>query len=134
MRRRNSASFPTQTYAAGDTATVSWGYFVLTVICSCVLAAGFFLAAKQHFNTMDYGMRNSKLRKQVEELQTEQRRLMLAREISLSPTEIKRVAGTLVLGPAGKLRWFKQRSPSPILLAPPQKPRPQRRTTAVLMY
>lgn len=81
--------------APRDTSTVSWGYFVLTVVCACVLAAGFFLAARQHFNTMDFGFKNGKLRKQVEDLQTERRRLLLAREASMSPAEIKRAARSL---------------------------------------
>ena len=49
MRSRNSASFAVPIYAQRDTTSVSWGYFILTVVCACVLAAGFFLAAKQHF-------------------------------------------------------------------------------------
>ena len=95
MRRRNSASFAMPTYAARDATSVSWGYFILTVACACVLAAGFFLAARQHFNTMEFGFKNGKLRNQVEDLQTEKRRLMLAREVSLSPAEIKRAAKNL---------------------------------------
>ena len=103
MRRRSSASFATPAYVARDTVSISWGYFVITAICACVLAAGFFLAAKQHFNTMDFGMKNSKLRKQVEDLQTEKRRLLLAREVSLSPAEIKRAARTLGFRERGEI-------------------------------
>jgi len=95
MRSRNSASFATPIYARQEAASVSWGYFILTVVCACVLAAGFFLAAKQHFNTMDYGMKNSSLRKQIEDLQTEKRRLLLAREVSMSPNEIRKSARNL---------------------------------------
>jgi hypothetical protein len=104
MRRRNSASLALPTYAARrDTASVSWGYFVLTVVCACLLAAGFFLAARQHFNTMEFGFKNGKLRKQVEDLQTEKRRLMLAREVALSPAEIKRSAKSLGFRDGGEI-------------------------------
>ena len=41
---------------------------------------------------MDFGMKNSRLRKQLDELEAEKRRLLLAREISLSPSEIKKAA------------------------------------------
>jgi len=41
---------------------------------------------------MDFGMKNSRLRKQVDELEAEKRRLLLAREVSLSPSEIKKSA------------------------------------------
>jgi hypothetical protein len=61
-------------------------------VCLGVLASGFFFAARQHFASMDYGMRNSRLRKQIDDLEAEKRRLMLARENSMSPVEIKKAA------------------------------------------
>ncbi len=64
-------------------------------VCLVVVIAGFFLAARQHFSSMDYGMRNSKLRKQLDDLESEKRRLLLAREVSLSPAEIKKAAQKL---------------------------------------
>ena len=57
-----------------------------------MLATGFFFAANQHFSSMDYGMKNSRLRKQVDQLEAEKRRLMLAKEVSMSPVEIKKAA------------------------------------------
>lgn len=101
MRRRNATPLAARTFAQPATASISWGYFVLTVVCACVMAAGFFLAARQHFNAMDFGMKNSKLRKQVEELQAEKRRLTLAREIALSPAEIRKAARGLGLRERG---------------------------------
>jgi hypothetical protein len=64
------------------------------IIAGCVvlIIAGFFFAARQHFLAMDYGMKNSRLRKQVDDLEAEKRRLMLAREVSLSPYEILKAA------------------------------------------
>ena len=64
----------------------------MMVVCGAVLASGFFFAARQHFASMDYGMRNSRLRKQVDDLEAEKRRLILARENSMSPVEIKKAA------------------------------------------
>ncbi|HMJ07850.1 MAG TPA: hypothetical protein VK468_02525, partial [Pyrinomonadaceae bacterium] len=115
MRRRNSTSFPTPVLAIStrrDAASISWGYFILTAICACAIAAGFFLAAKQHFNSMDLGMKNSKLRKQVEDLQTEKRRLMLAREVSLSPAEIKRAAKNLGFRDTGDVELAATKAPA----------------------
>ena len=60
-----------------------------------MVATGFFLAARQHFATMEFGLRNSKLRKQVEDLEAERRRLILAKEVSLSPMELKQTAAKL---------------------------------------
>lgn len=68
--------------------TLPWSYLVVAAICGCIVAAGFLLAARQHFVSMDLGMKNSKLRKQLEDLESENRRLLLAREVALSPIEI----------------------------------------------
>lgn len=67
-----------------------WRTYALMFIGVLVLASGFFFAGRQHFSSMDYGMKNSRLRRQVDELVAEKRRLMLAREVSLSPAEIKK--------------------------------------------
>ena len=44
---------------------------------------------------MDYGFKNSKLKKQLEDLEAEKRRLLLAREVTLSPFEIQKVSRSL---------------------------------------
>lgn len=76
--------------------------YVLTFSCVALLASGFFFAAHQHFSSMDFGMKNSRLRRQIDQLEAEKRRLMLSKEIALSPTEIKKAvkkAGMLDLVP-----------------------------------
>src|SRR5687768_16261679 len=72
--------------------TRGWQTYLLMAICLLMLITGFFFAARQHFSSMDYGMRNSKLRRQIDELESEKRRLLLAREVSMSPAEIKKAA------------------------------------------
>jgi hypothetical protein len=69
-----------------------WRTYSLMFVCALTLVCGFFFAARQHFSSMDFGMKNSRLRKQVDDLESEKRRLLLAREISLSPAEIKKAA------------------------------------------
>ena len=69
-----------------------WRTYTLILTCCLLTATGFFLAGRQHFSWMDYGMKNSRLRKQIDDLEAEKRRLLLAREISLSPMEIKKAA------------------------------------------
>ncbi len=71
---------------------IPWRYCLTTLACGLFLVAGFFGAARQHFSSIDYGIKNSKLRKQVEELESENRRLLLSKEIALSPGEIKKSA------------------------------------------
>jgi hypothetical protein len=76
---------------------IPWKYCILTLLCGLLLVAGFFWAARQHFSSMDYGMKNAKLRKQIEEITSENRRLQLTKEIALSPAEIKKAAKKLGL-------------------------------------
>jgi hypothetical protein len=64
----------------------------MAAVCCGVLATGFFFAARQHFSSVDFGIKNSRLRKQLDELQSEKRRLLLTKEITMSPTEIRRAA------------------------------------------
>ena len=71
---------------------LSWGFILLVVVCAGVVAAGFFFAARQHFTSIDYGIKNSKLREQLENLQAEKRRLQLAREVALSPIAVTKAA------------------------------------------
>jgi hypothetical protein len=71
-------------------------------LCGLMLVAGFFFAGRQHFSSMDYGMKNSRLRRQVDELQAEKRRLLLAREIAMSPAEIKKAARKIGLSDAAE--------------------------------
>lgn len=72
-----------------------WKYCFLTVVCGLFLLAGFFAAARQHFLTIEYGIKNSKLRKQIESLEAENRSLINARETALAPTEIIKAAKKL---------------------------------------
>ncbi len=74
---------------------LSWKYILLTSFCGLILVVGFFGAARQHFASINYGIENSKLKKQIEELKSDQGRIKLAREIALSPAEIKKSAKKL---------------------------------------
>lgn len=71
---------------------IPWKYCVLTLVCGLLLVGGFFVAARQHFSVMDFAIKNAKLRREKESLESEQRRLYLTREISISPAEIKKAA------------------------------------------
>lgn len=78
--------------------------YALVFICILMLVSGFFFAARQHFSSMDFGMKNARLRRQVDELEAEKRRLLLAREISLSPAQIKKAAKkTGLIDPPGSI-------------------------------
>lgn len=89
IKRKTAAPAPRQN---------RWRTYTLVTVCGLLTVAGVFFSGRQHFSWMDYGMRNSKLRKQIDDLQAEKRRLLLAREISLSPAEIKKAAKKAGIG------------------------------------
>ena len=93
----NSNAIRTRSRAATPARELSWSFMLLVILCACIVAAGFFFAARQHFNAMDYSMKNSKLREQIQSLETEKRRLKLAREVALSPTSLRKAARGLGL-------------------------------------
>lgn len=92
MKKRNSprSASPSAHIAERTNSTVL--YVLLTIACAAFLATGFFFAARQHFAAMDLGMKNSTLRRQIEEMEGQKRQLVLAREIVRSPAEMKRIA------------------------------------------
>lgn len=95
-KRKQSGKSKTQPFRrAGD--PIPWKYCLLTLGCGLVLVVGFFFAARSHFASIDFGIKNSKLRKQIEELEADKRRLILSKEIALSPGEIKKAAKKLGL-------------------------------------
>lgn len=81
-----------RTSTAAPAKELSWGFILLVLVCASVVATGFFFAARQHFTSMDYGLKNSKLREQLRNLEAEKRRLMLAREVASSPLAIRKAA------------------------------------------
>ena len=83
--------------ASPSSKELSWSFVLLVILCACVVASGFFFAARQHFTSMEYGIKNSKLREQLRDLEAEQRRLLLAREVASSPLAIRKVARGLGL-------------------------------------
>ena len=92
MSRKKNSKNKSYKKITRESDPMPWRYCFLTLVCGLVLAVGFFFAARQHFSSMDYGMKNSKLRKQKDELEAAQRQLLLNKEISLSPSEIKKSA------------------------------------------
>jgi hypothetical protein len=92
MKKRIHTMNATASAHAADRTPTTLLYILLTIACAAFLAAGFFFAARQHFAAMDLGMKNSKLRKQIDEMEAQNRQLVLAREIGRSPAEVKRIA------------------------------------------
>lgn len=92
MRKRNTLPNSKKDRIRRESNPLSWRYCLLTLVCGLILVAGLFSAACQHFSAIGYGIKNAKLRQQKENLEAEQRRLYLTREILITPTEIKKAA------------------------------------------
>jgi cell division protein FtsL len=72
----------------------------LLLFCGVVLAAGFVLAAQQHFAAVQYGYQNENLRREREHLLAERQRLILERERVSSPERLEPAARQIGLRPA----------------------------------
>jgi len=92
MRKRNPPENKSTKKNKRESDSIPWRYCLMTLVCGLFLVVGFFFAARQHFSSIDYGIKNSRLRKQIDELESEKRRLILEKEIALSPAEIKKAA------------------------------------------
>lgn len=92
MRRKPPANSNKSASVKRERDPIPWRYCLLTLFCGLLLVGGFFVAARQHFSVMDFAIKNAKLRREKENLESEQRRLYLTREISISPAEIKKAA------------------------------------------
>ncbi len=92
MKKRNYSPNSNKSQVKRERDPLPWRYCLLTLVCGLILVGGFFYAARQHFSAIDYSIKNAKLRQQKENLQSEQRQLYLAREISLAPIQIKKAA------------------------------------------
>ena len=95
ISQTNKTKNPTGKNRRAQTATgisLPVRYRLLMLACGAILVVGFFFAARQHFASVDFSMKNSRLRKMSDELEADKRRLLLAKEIALSPAELKKAA------------------------------------------
>jgi Na+-transporting NADH:ubiquinone oxidoreductase subunit NqrC len=73
-----------------ERAPIPWRYFLLSITCAVILATGFFYAAKQHFASVDYSMRNSDMRKAKEKLEAQHIKLNVERERAAAPATVEK--------------------------------------------
>lgn len=69
-----------------------WWRCLLSVVIGITIVIGFALAAQQHFAAHEFSVENVKLQREREQLRTEQKRLLLEREIALSLDRLKQKA------------------------------------------
>ena len=115
MRKRNLPENKSTKKNKRESDSIPWRYCLMTLFCGLFLVVGFFFAARQHFSSIDYGIKNSRLRKQIDELESEKRRLILEKEIALSPAEIKKAAKKIGLMAitAGNIEVFRNNPQTP---------------------
>jgi hypothetical protein len=97
MKKRNLPQNEKSERVRRERDPIPWRHCFLTLLCGGILVIGFFFAARQHFSSISLGMKNSELRKQRDDLQTEQRRLKVSREVAFSPTELEKAARNIGL-------------------------------------
>lgn len=99
MKKRNlpKTKIKTKEKIRREKDPIPWRYCLLTLVCGTFLVGGFFVAARSHFASIDFGIKNSTLKKQLDDLEAEKRRLLLLKETALSPAEIKKAAKKLGL-------------------------------------
>ena len=92
MKKRNlpKTKIKTKEKIRREKDPIPWRYCLLTLACGTFLVGGFFIAARSHFASIDFGIKNSTLKQQLEDLEAEKRRLMWLKETALSPAEIKK--------------------------------------------
>lgn len=97
MKKRSLPKKTTKEKIHREKDPIPWRYCLLTLLCGTFLVGGFFVAARSHFASMDFGIKNSSLKKQLEDLESEKRHLLWLKEKALSPAEIKKAAKKLGL-------------------------------------
>lgn len=97
MKKRSLPKKTTKEKIHREKDPIPWRYCLLTLLCGTFLVGGFFVAARSHFSSIDFGIRNSSLKKQLEDLESEKRHLLWLKEKALSPAEIKKAAKKLGL-------------------------------------
>ncbi|MBA3334007.1 MAG: hypothetical protein H0T08_00170 [Acidobacteria bacterium] len=122
MSKKNISNKKRIKNASPERRSIPWRYRFLTLVCGLLLVVGFFFAARQHFASFDFRVKNSRLKKQIEELEADKRRLLLAKEIALSHTEIKKAAKKIGLTYAPSDKTVESRTN----VAPQEKTRPEK--------
>jgi len=112
------SSNPSAIHRPHHSQNTGWHFYVIATICCAVLVAGFFFAARQHFSSMEFGLQNSKLRRQVDQLESEKRRLLVSREISMSPGELRKAAKRAVSDEAPLEQVISDKRPSGLTVLP----------------
>ncbi len=97
MKKKSQPKKTSRPNVRRESEPLPWKFAIITLICGAALVAGFFYAAKTHFASINYCIRNAELKKQIAELESEKRRLSLAKEMALAPGEIKKAARRLGL-------------------------------------
>lgn len=97
MKKKAQPKKTTRSNVRRESEPLPWKFAIVTLVGGAALVAGFFYAAKTHFASINYCIRNAELKKQIAELESEKRRLSLAKEMALAPGELKKAARKLGL-------------------------------------
>jgi cell division protein FtsL len=75
----------------------TWWRCALGAMIGILVAVGFAVAAKQHFNALEASARNVEMQRERHRLKSEQKRLILEREAAASPAQLEKMARNIGL-------------------------------------
>lgn len=113
--KRRPRTVTNKSRAKKASGALTWKFYSLVVLGALALSGGFFLAARNHFSSITYGFKNAELRKELGNLEDEKRRLILSREVALSPSEIGKAARLLGFSPMTAKNIETYKSTEPVL-------------------
>jgi hypothetical protein len=120
--KRKTRTVTSKSRKAKAPGTMTWKFKTAATVAFLVVAGGLFFAADNHFASVNMAFGNSELRKQLADLEAEKRRLMLSREVALSPAEIRKSARSLGFIPMTASNLGTYRSSDPELAKKTAKP------------
>lgn len=94
MKRRTRTTTRKSTRKAGN-GQLTWKSYVIGTLVVVFLLSTLFFAGRNHFASVRYGFKNAELRGSIDQLQAEKRRLLVSKEIAMSPAEINKAARKL---------------------------------------
>lgn len=112
---------------------LTWKFYTLSILSFVAIVGGFFLAARNHFSSVTYGFANAELRKELENLEAEKRRLILSREVALSPAEIGKAARKLGFSSMTARNIDSFKSSDPLVAKKTAQPSDKIKTTGQMM-
>lgn len=94
MKRRTRNTTHKSRRKTGD-GQPGWKFYTMAVVCVVLLLGSLFFAARNHFASIKFAMKNAEIKKGLQDLEAEKRKLIISKEVAMSPAEISKAAQKL---------------------------------------